>query len=59
MAEHLINCLDYEISKRMREGSLGYMMTMWNWLTRSQWEAIEEELQTEQQSVNSYGTELI
>lgn len=60
MAEHLIKCLDYEISKRMREGSLSYMMTMWNWLTRSQWEAIEEEMQdTEQKTVNSYGTELI
>jgi hypothetical protein len=44
----------------MREGSLGYMMTMWNWLTRSQWEAIEEEMQdTTKQAVNSYGTELI
>lgn len=60
MAEHIIRCLDYEISKRMREGSLSYMMTMWNWLTRSQWEAIEEEMQDTQQSVsNSYGTELI
>ena len=59
MAEHLIKCLDFEISKRMREGSLGYMMTMWNWLTRSQWEAIEEEMQDTTQNVNSYGTELI
>ena len=60
MAEHLIKCLDYEISKRMREGSLSYMMTMWNWLTRSQWEAVEEEMQdTTKQAVNSYGTELI
>lgn len=60
MAEHLIKCLDFEISKRMREGSLSYMMTMWNWLTRSQWEAVEEEMQdTEQKTVNTYGTELI
>ena len=59
MAEHLIKCLDYEISKRMREGSLSYMMTMWNWLTRSQWEAIEEEMQDTTKTVNSYGTELI
>lgn len=60
MAEHLIKCLDYEISKRMREGSLSYMMTMWNWLTRSQWEAIEEEMQdNEQNTVNSYGTDII
>ena len=59
MAEHIIKCLDYEVSKRMREGSLSYMMTMWNWLTRSQWEAIEEEMQDSTQTVNSYGTELI
>ena len=60
MAEHLIKCLDYEVSKRMREGSLSYMMTMWNWLTRSQWEAIEDEMNDNtKQSVNSYGTELI
>lgn len=59
MAEHIIRCLDYEVSKRMREGSLGYMMTMWNWLTRSQWEAIEEEMQDAEKPVNSYGTELI
>lgn len=60
MAEHLINCLEFEISKRMREGSIGYMMTMWNWLTRSQWEAVEEEMQdTELKTNQSYGTELI
>ena len=60
MAEHIIRCLDYEISKRMREGSLSYMMTMWNWLTRSQWEAVEDEMNDNSKiSVNSYGTELI
>ena len=60
MAEHLIKCLDYEVAKRMREGSLSYMMTMWNWLTRNQWEAVEEEMQdSEQKPDQSYGTELI
>ena len=59
MAEHIIHCLDYEVSKRMREGSLSYMMTMWNWLTRSQWEAIEDEMSDNQTPVNTYGTELI
>ena len=44
----------------MREGSLSYMMTMWNWLTRNQWEAVEEEMRdTEIKSEQSYGTELI
>lgn len=59
MAEHLIKCLEYEINKRMREGSLSYMMTMWNWITRNQWEAIEEEMNDKQTQVSSYGTELI
>lgn len=59
MAEHLIKCLDFEISKRMQEGSLGYMMTMWNWLTRSQWEAVEEEMADSSKVTNTYGTELI
>lgn len=59
MAEHIIKCLDYELSKKMREGKLGYMMTMWNWLTRNQWEAVEDEMQDEQKPVNSYGTEII
>lgn len=60
MAEHIINCLDYEISKRMREGSLSYMMTMWNWLTRSQWEAIEDEMNdVDNKPKSTYGTELI
>lgn len=61
MAEHIIKCLDYEVSKRMREGSLSYMMTMWNWLTRNQWEAIEEEMldSANKKAAQTYGTELI
>lgn len=59
MAEHIIKCLDFEISKRMREGKLSYMMTMWNWLSRNQWEVAEEEmLDTEQIQTNSYGTDV-
>lgn len=59
MAEHIIKCLDYELSKKMREGKLSYMMTMWNWLTRSQWEAVEDEMQEENKQTNNYGTEII
>ena len=59
MAEHIIRCLDYEISKRMREGSLSYMMTMWNWLTRSQWEAVEDEINDTSNTQSTYGTELM
>lgn len=60
MAEHIIRCLEFEIDKKMREGKISYMMTMWNWLSRNQWEVSEEEMQdTEQKATQSYGTELI
>ena len=60
MAEHIIKCLEFELDKKMKEGKIGYMMTMWNWLSRNQWEVSEEEMQdTEQKANNSYGTELI
>lgn len=60
MAEHLIHCLEYETSKKMREGKISYMKTMWRWLVDHQWEETEEEMQdTTNTAVNSYGTELI
>ncbi len=58
-AEHLIRCLEYELAKRSREGSSGYMMTMWNWLTRNQWEAIEDEMNDESKATKAYGTEFV
>jgi len=59
MAEHLINCLDFEISKKMKEGKIGYMKTMWRWLVDHQWEESEEEMKDNVVPVNTYGTELI
>lgn len=60
MAEHILHCLEKEISKKTREGKLSYMKTMWRWLVDHQWEEIEEEMRdTETQTVNSYGTEII
>lgn len=59
MAEHLIKCLDFEISKKMKEGKIGYMKTMWRWLVDHQWEESEEEMNDTEQTVNAYGTELI
>ena len=59
MAQHLIECLDKEIAKKMREGKLSYMKTMWRWLVDHQWEEIEEEMSNNTQSVPTYGSELI
>ena len=59
-AEHINKCLEYEINKKMREGKISYMKTMWRWLVDHQWEESEEEMQDETKYVNNtYGTELI
>lgn len=60
MAEHLINCLKFEIDKKTREGKLSYMKTMWRWLVDHQWEESEEEMNDNvEQTTSTYGTELI
>ena len=59
MHEHIMACLKYEIDAKMQTGKLGYMKTMWKWLTQHEWETIEEQMKLEE-PVNSYnyGTEL-
>lgn len=60
MAEHINNCLKYEVDKKTKVGKIGYMKTMWRWLVDHQWEETEAELSdVEQQTTNAYGTELI
>jgi PIN domain nuclease of toxin-antitoxin system len=59
MMEHLINCLDFEISKKMKEGKISYMKTMWRWLVDHQWEESEEEMNDTKQFVSAYGTDII
>lgn len=60
MAQHLIQCLDFEMKKKTNEGKLSYMKTMWKWLVDHQWEESEEEMQDNSKVEEStYGTELI
>ena len=60
MAEHLISCLEKEVSRKTSQGKLGYMKTMWRWLVDHQWEETEEEMQdTVTKTQDAYGTELI
>jgi len=60
MHEHIMTCLKYEIDTRMMQGKLGYMQTMWKWLTTCGWEVIEEQMNdtTNTPNVNTYGTTL-
>ena len=57
MHEHLLNCLNWEINNKMMTGKLGYMKTMWKWLTQREWEGLEEQMQYEQEG-GSYGCQL-
>ena len=57
MHEHLLNCLNWEINNKMMTGKLGYMKTMWKWLTQQEWESLEEQMQYEQEG-GSYGYQL-
>lgn len=62
MHEHLMDCLKYEIDDKMMTGKLGYMKTMWKWLTQHEWEALEEQMQNspvEIQNYTLYGTGVI
>lgn len=60
MAQHLIQCLDFEMKKKTSQGKLSYMKTMWKWLVDHQWEESEEEMQdNSKQEESTYGTELI
>lgn len=45
MHDHIMGCLRYEIDSKMLTGKIGYMKTMWKWLTQHEWEALEEEMQ--------------
>lgn len=59
-ANHLLNCLKFEISKKMMSGNMMYMKTMWRWLVDHAWEESEQEMQdTNVKENNGYGNELI
>ena len=58
-----MKCLQFEIDNKMLTGKLGYMKTMWKWLTQREWEVMEEMMQEEdnisQQNTYGYGTRII
>lgn len=63
MHEHLMKCLQYEIDNKMITGKIGYMKTMWKWLTQREWEVTEEMMQEDNSTITqnnySYGTNII
>lgn len=59
MHEHIMHCLHKEIEDKMMTGKLGYMKTMWKWITQHEWEAIEEQMYNEPVTSDAYGTSCI
>lgn len=59
MHEHLMNCLRYEVTNKMMTGKLGYMKTMWKWLTQHEWEAIEDQMNMDPVNYKPYGTGIL
>ena len=58
MHEHICNCLKYEINTKTMIGKLGYMKTMWKWLTQREWETIEEQMKYDKPE-EQYGTTIL
>lgn len=59
MHEHIMACLRYEIDNKMQTGKIGYMKTMWKWLTQHEWECYEEQMNTETTEYCGYGENTI
>ena len=59
MHQHLIDCLKFEIDNKMMTGKMGYMKTMWKWLTQHEWECYEEQMNTETTEYCGYGENTI
>lgn len=58
MHEHIMNCLKYEVDTKVMQGKLGYMKTMWKWLTTCEWEVNEAQMNEESKVIttDTYGT---
>ena len=55
----IITALNFELSDKAMTGKLGYMKTMWKWLTSHEWELIEEQININQpETTMLYGTKL-
>lgn len=57
-AEHILQCLKFEIDKKMKSGKIGYMKTMWRWLVDHTWEESEQEM-LDNQTTEGYGEDII
>lgn len=59
--QHLMECLKFQLNDYSMTGRMGYMKTMWKWLTQCEWEALDEQMKesVETSKTDMYGTTLM
>lgn len=53
--DHIMKCLKFEVNKRIKDGSMKFMVRMSKWLTTESWKAYEDEINNTV-TTQSYGT---
>lgn len=57
--EHILKCLNFEIDKRKKEGSMKFMVRMSKWLVSEAWKSYQDEINNlPLDKPASYGTEI-
>lgn len=59
MHEHIMQCLRYELDDKITTGKIGYMKTMWKWITQHEWECYEDRLNNTENTEEQYGTTVL
>jgi hypothetical protein len=61
MHEYILDLLKWDIDRKMTTGKLGYMKTMWKWITNREWEILadEREFEKQQKVEDPYGSKLL
>jgi hypothetical protein len=55
-----MECLKFQLNDLTMTGRMGYMKTMWKWLTQCEWESLDEQMKSNEiTEANTYGTTLI
>ena len=62
--DHILKCLKHEVKYRETNGSMKFMKRMTSWLSSSEWEAFEDQIDdlgniTFKENESGYGTELL
>jgi len=55
--DHILKCLKFEVNKRIKDGSIKFMVRMSKWLSTESWKAYEDEINNTPKT-EAYGTNI-